>query len=176
MSRAELSAGKRRARFRTSQRSGLFTTVSELEKVQPLPPIVWDESVEVGHPILDKQHRHIVDLVNALHRAAQGEGLASVGLVLPYLVRFLQNHFDTEEAILRQVAYPGVERHAVEHRALLTQVTSAVAAAKDGHDTDLVVFAATIWSLVHQHTVISDQEYAPLLRTLSGTSAPDAGE
>ena len=154
----------------------LHAGMSESKVGQALPAIVWEKSYEVGHPILDAQHRHIVDLINALHNAAEGEGLATVDAILPHFIRFLDNHFATEEAILRQVAYPGVEQHAGEHRALMNRVTKAVAAAEGGHGTDLVVFAATIWSLVHQHTIISDQEYAALLRTFRATSAPDAGE
>ena len=113
--------------------------MSEWELGQPLPAIVWDKRYEVGHPILDAQHRHIMDLINALHNAAEGEGLATVDVVLPHFVRFIENHFETEEAILRQVEYSGVERHAAAHRALMKQLTKAVeAAGQDGHTTDPV--------------------------------------
>ena len=150
--------------------------VSQREEEPARPGIVWDKSYEVGHPILDAQHRHIVDLVNALQNAAHGEGLGTVGAVLPYFVRFLENHFETEEAILRQVSYPGVEKHAAEHLALLTQVTqSRQKTAQDGHETDPVRFAATIWAWVHEHTATSDREYAPMLRSLGRCEAFPSG-
>lgn len=135
---------------------------------QAVPPIVWDEQYGVGHPILDAQHRHIIDLINALHNAAAGEGLATVDAVLPHFVRFLENHFETEEVILRQVAYPSVEEHAAAHRTLVHQLTRAAeAAAQDGHTANSMRFAATIWSWLHEHTVSMDQEFAPMLRSLS---------
>jgi hemerythrin len=147
--------------------------MSEPEKMQALPAIIWEKRYEVGHPILDAQHRHLIDLINALHSAAQGEGLMTVDAVLPHFVRFLQDHFETEEAILRQVAYSGVERHANEHRALTRQVADAIESAQDSQTADPVRFAAAIWSRLHYHTMTWDQEYAPLLRSLS---RPKTGE
>ncbi len=139
--------------------------MSDMEGMPALPPIVWDEAYEVGHPVLDAQHRHIIDLINALHDAARGEGLATIGAVLPHFVRFLENHFETEEAIFREVDYPRLEEHAAEHLSLLTQVRNAAAAARAGHETDPVRFAANIWTWVHEHTLTWDQEYAPMLRS-----------
>ena len=35
--------------------------------------ITWDSSYEVGIEIVDKQHRHLVDLTNELYNACIGE-------------------------------------------------------------------------------------------------------
>lgn len=144
---------------------------------QPLPAVAWDKRCEVGHPVLDAQHHHIVGLLNTLHYASVGEGLSTVDSVLRHFVRFVENHFETEEAILRQVEYPGVERHAAEHRALMRQLTKAVeAAGQDGHTADPVWFARTIWSWLHEHTVFSDQAFAPMLRSLGRADASGAAK
>lgn len=151
--------------------------MSEWEPRQPHPAIVWEERYEVGHLILDAQHRHIIDLINALRAAAAGEGLETVDVVLPHFVRFIENHFETEEAILRQVAYPGVEEHAAAHRTLMNQLTEAAkVAAQADHATDLIIFAATICARLHEHTMSADQEFAPLLRSLSRVAASGARE
>lgn len=134
------------------------------EVAQRPPAIVWDKSIEVGDAILDAQHRHIVDLMNALYNAADGEGLATADAVVHHVVRFLQHHFDTEEAILRQIGYPDVDRHAAEHRRLMARIADAARSADDGSPPSSDRLAVSVWSWMHEHTSTWDQGYATVLR------------
>jgi hemerythrin len=129
-----------------------------------VPALVWDNSLEVGDAILDAQHRHLVDLINALYRATQGDGLATADIVVNYIGRFLEQHFETEESLLRRAAYIGLEQHAAEHRKLLAQVREAAHSIRSGDKMDAERFATVTWTCLHEHTTSWDQEYAKVLR------------
>ena len=134
------------------------------EPEQRLPAIVWDKSIEVGDAILDAQHRHIVDLMNALHNAAAGEGLDTADVVLHHVVRFLQHHFETEEAVMNQIGYPEAEEHAAEHRRLLAQIADGARSVEAEGQPDANRLGVTVWSWMHEHTSTWDQRYAEMLR------------
>ncbi len=89
--------------------------------------IVWDQKLEVGHPKIDEQHRTLVDAFNALHHAMkQGRGKEEVGKTLDFLAQYTVDHFDMEEGLMRQHAYPGMAKHQALHRDLVTKVGDLV--------------------------------------------------
>ena len=128
---------------------------------------LWDASFEVGDPVLDAQHRHIVDLINALNRAADGDGLQTADLLVDYIGRFMQVHFETEEAVLRRIGFDELPKHAAEHRRLLTEVAATADLVRAGQQTDSQ-FAGVLWSWLHDHTATWDQRYAAVLRCRAG--------
>ena len=124
--------------------------------------LIWDPSFGVGDAVIDAQHRHIVELINALYQAAGGEGCSTADVVVDHIGRFLQHHFETEEAFLRNRAYADLERHVAEHHALLSRINRAADQVRAGEQTD-ERFAGTVWSSLHEHTVTWDREYAKVL-------------
>jgi hemerythrin len=136
------------------------------------PAIVWNEWMEVGDAVLDSQHRHIVDLINALHAAAEGDGLATAETVLHHVVRFMQHHFDAEEAILRKIGDPEVDKHAAEHRRLMVRIAEAAQSAQDEYQVGEDGLGETVLSWIHEHTLSWDQRSSQMLRM---KSIPESG-
>ena len=128
---------------------------------------LWDSSFEVGDPVLDAQHRHIVDLINALNQAADGEGSQTADLLVDYIGRFMQVHFETEEAVLVRIGFSELPKHAAEHQRLLDEVAATAALVRAGKETD-GRFAGVLWSWLHEHTATWDQQYAIVLRSQVG--------
>lgn len=65
--------------------------------------VSWDVSYDVGVPSVDKQHRHLVDLINSLYNACLGERAeleATFRDVMKELVDYVMIHFKDEEAIM----------------------------------------------------------------------------
>ena len=65
--------------------------------------ITWDSSYEVGIEIVDKQHRHLVDLTNELYNACIGERDEldqKFKDVMKELVEYVMVHFRDEEKIM----------------------------------------------------------------------------
>ena len=71
-----------------------------------------EDVVSVGVPEIDSQHGELVGLINALGAALQERrDDESVGRILSDLVSHTRAHFDAEEALMRDRAYPERARH-----------------------------------------------------------------
>ena len=80
--------------------------------------ITWDSSYEVGIEIVDKQHRHLVDLTNELYNACIGERDEldqKFKDVMKELVEYVMVHFRDEEKIMEGIRYPKFKEHKQKH-------------------------------------------------------------
>jgi len=78
----------------------------------------WGTLMETGIPLVDAQHRELVERINELglsmRRGRGGEVLIDL---MVYLRRYANQHFETEERIMVESGYPSTEEHRVLHRA-----------------------------------------------------------
>ena len=83
--------------------------------------IQWSPQLSVGVAEMDRQHQHLVGLINRLHDAmVRGEGAEILGPVLDEVVRYTHTHFAAEERLLAARKYP----HLADHKALARSVRS----------------------------------------------------
>ena len=67
--------------------------------------ITWDSSISFGIDAIDKQHRHLVDLVNKLHQAMRSRaGRSVLGATLGELAQYTIEHFADEERMMQAAA------------------------------------------------------------------------
>ena len=84
---------------------------------------VLDDSLMVGYPAIDDDHRKLVDLVNQLHVATRdGSGRQAVEATLVELVDYTSWHFRHEERLMQTSDYPGMENHKEEHGNLIARI------------------------------------------------------
>ncbi len=84
---------------------------------------LWSSDYETGHLEVDRQHRRLFELVNELHDAmAKGHGREALEPALKALAAYTLEHFATEEALMREMGYPNLERHRNQHQVLASQV------------------------------------------------------
>lgn len=76
--------------------------------------IEWKSEYSVGHPVLDKQHRGLVQLINQLTEAAASGGM--IAYVFDELDHYVKEHFRFEETLLRQANFGDYEAHKAQHR------------------------------------------------------------
>jgi hemerythrin len=87
----------------TRKRGDYFTWTNEL-------------SVNVGE--IDVQHRKLVDMINALHRALmESRGQQEQVAVIQGMVDYAATHFKLEEEYMRRFHYEKAESHIREHEA-----------------------------------------------------------
>ena len=92
--------------------------------------IKWEKKYELGIPGLDKQHHHLLDLCNKLRRdlkdfSAQ-EGVdwhVSLAHTLKELAAYTQEHFATEEKLMRACGYKDYDIHRSQHIRFVEEVT-----------------------------------------------------
>lgn len=82
-----------------------------------MPVIGWKNSYNLGIDVIDKQHHHLVDLLNklfnSLNEDREGEALHEV---LNELADYTKAHFNTEETFFEEFNYEGAKDHIMEHR------------------------------------------------------------
>ncbi len=80
----------------------------------------WTPALSVGVATIDRQHQELFQRVNALLVAVGGqrednEVLSTLGFLGEYIV----THFEDEERVMQERAYPGFAFHLGEHRRLV---------------------------------------------------------
>lgn len=85
--------------------------------------VEWTEELSVGVPSLDRDHRHLIDLLNQLYDVIRGNDAREVvGAVLVELVRYTRHHFAAEEALMARAGFPGLDAHRRTHEMLTRRV------------------------------------------------------
>jgi hemerythrin len=83
--------------------------------MQPFP---WASEFEIGHPIIDAQHKELFRLANAVH-ALIGHGDAKqVERSISELISYTKIHFRTEEGLLKVNLYAELAEHRRAHQVL----------------------------------------------------------
>jgi len=89
--------------------------------------IRWDANLSVGISQIDNEHRKLVDMVNSLHQGVNsGTGKEALGAILNTLISYTKTHFDAEERLMKQHAYPDYLQHKKEHTRLMLDVGEVV--------------------------------------------------
>jgi len=85
--------------------------------------IEWNNSMSIGNPSIDRDHRLLVQYVNEMHAAlAAGQGKEILGNILAKLVKYTQEHFGREEILWKSGGYADFDRHKKMHVDLLHTV------------------------------------------------------
>lgn len=79
-------------------------------------PDRWDSSLEVGHEVIDAQHRAlfglIVELDDRISRNESGQGVRDA---LQGMMDYARTHFETEEGLMAQAEWSELTRHKGMH-------------------------------------------------------------
>jgi len=126
--------------------------------------LVWKDSFNSGHALIDTQHRALFDMANelldAMHAAAPREE------ILKIVDRLLQNivqHFADEEELLERAGYLSLYDHAREHAALVGKCRMLADAFRQGtlHIRELFQFLA--YDVVTRHMLGTDRLFFPYI-------------
>lgn len=88
-----------------------------------VPLIAWSESFSVNVAEMDRQHRQLISLYNALHEAmARGRGNDVLDLIFDQLVEYTETHFKDEEHYFEAIGYADSKSHIMEHQAFINRL------------------------------------------------------
>ena len=82
----------------------------------------WTTALSVGVPEIDAQHRELFGRVDALLDAMLANDRSVSARTLAFLREYAAVHFGAEEALMRELDYPGLASHAAEHQAFTAEV------------------------------------------------------
>ena len=113
----------------------------------------WDDSLETGDALVDRQHRNIHQLVGYVEAARDRPELLM--RVLERLMEHVDCHFATEEALMDKTGYVGAEalEHIAAHRQLTQDARDVVLKFRSGEITEMepVVVFLRAWLASHVH-------------------------
>jgi hemerythrin len=78
--------------------------------------ITWTPTLETGHPIVDNDHKQLVNQLNALSDALhRGEGQDQIMGMIVFLNSYARDHFAREEAHMDRVRCPSAAENRKAH-------------------------------------------------------------
>ncbi|NTW98686.1 MAG: hemerythrin family protein [Geobacteraceae bacterium] len=120
----------------------------------------WDNSIALGIPIIDKQHKALFDLVNRLDEAVKsGNCPEAVGEVIRKLITYVTEHFSEEERLMLSCNFPGLADHRKEHDQFVSRLHEIQVDFIDGHEMGASVLDFMVDWLVC-HIKGTDQSYS----------------
>jgi hemerythrin len=136
--------------------------------------IRWTPGLSVGNPLLDAQHRKLIEIVNRLAGALDSrQPRRSLAAIADELERYVALHFHHEEAKLRASGYPELDEHLLEHRRFETKLTSLLEPLRQGSSFAAATTLRWLTDWVGNHIQIVDRRYAPWLASAGAAGAPE---
>jgi hemerythrin-like metal-binding protein len=118
----------------------------------------WTEALSTGNAMIDKDHRHMITLIDKLHEATKsGKGHTIIALVFEELLSHTASHFGREEKLMREIHYAGFARHKAEHDELIAELMAWKQSFESGmlEMSNEVFLALAEW--LRRHIEASDQ-------------------
>lgn len=134
-------------------------------------PLQWSDQLEIGDPIVDSEHRYLVQLIVNLHEQyTSGKVPEKLAGVFTHLAMYVKTHFENEEKLMEAVGYPELEQHRELHRGLVSQAVELSEQYMDGSETISEEVISFLESWAVDHISDSDMKIGKFLR---GKPIPD---
>ncbi len=76
----------------------------------------WDDSIALNIPVIDEQHKGLIDMINMLHDALQkNETDRVIDEIFQKLILYVLEHFSEEERLMLSCRFPHYASHRQEH-------------------------------------------------------------
>jgi len=122
----------------------------------------WRPSWESGHPLIDDEHRQLMEMANNLLDLSLSQAdPAAIRLPLDQLLAHVRKHFDDEEAALSAVGYPELPAHAGLHADLVQEALILRSKFEAGDCAPGVFFDFLVGRVVNGHLLQEDVKYFP---------------
>jgi len=124
--------------------------------------LTWSHACSVGVRAMDDQHGILMDAINALRLAlVRGAGRERISELLDEFIEFTRMHFWSEEQIMAQTGFQGLEEHRVEHHRMLADILQAAHRLQYGKGVQLRPLLCGLHRGFLQHIETMDQKYVP---------------
>ena len=131
----------------------------------------WRANYQVGVNLIDTEHKYLFKLINEFHDSyAAGNTHKQLLLVLNQLVAYAEEHFQHEEALMREIDYPRLARQEGSHQNLyasIFELNEKLSQADAKVDAETLRFLK-FWML--QHIVKEDMDIGDFMRRKSAQS------
>jgi len=114
---------------------------------------------------MDDQHGILMDAINALRLAlVRGAGQEKICELLDEFIEFTRMHFWSEEQLMEQTGYDGLEAHRLEHHRMLADILQSAHRLQYGESVALRSLLCALHHGFLNHVETMDKKYAPWLQ------------
>ena len=126
----------------------------------------WEDSLNTGIPLIDVQHRTLLDLINYFCTLDESElSTEKIDFIIRNLESYTAYHFSTEEKFFEKCNYANKENHTKKH-AEFTDILNELKNLKDM--TKLLLLKGILHSLnawFYKHLISDDMDYVEQLKS-----------
>ncbi|MDR2313394.1 MAG: bacteriohemerythrin [Spirochaetaceae bacterium] len=125
--------------------------------------VEWDNRYSVGIPLIDEQHKKLIEMTNTLYEACLGgteTATAHFREVVRGTVDYVKYHFTAEEKLLENAKYPDLACHKKEHESFILKIFEEVKKFEEGKKFVPNVFVRYLKDWILAHIAVEDKKYA----------------
>lgn len=121
----------------------------------------WEQRFEVCVESINSQHKQLVELINNLYDSIKtGNAKESTIPVLKELVKYTENHFADEEALMAKYGFPFLEVHKAEHETFVHKISDCLAKALLDKSSVSIEILQFLLKWLGSHIMGLDQQYS----------------
>ncbi len=125
----------------------------------------WEDRYGVGIEKIDNQHRKLVGILNMLYEEMQqGTGHEALGLALDNLVQYTNEHFLSEESMMKLYEYPDYPMHKEKHESMKKHVLKLAEQYRAGAVKSPIQITNFLKDWLKKHILETDKKYGPFLK------------
>jgi hemerythrin len=131
--------------------------------------VEWNDRYSMGIPLIDEQHKHLIDVTNSLYLGClKGDEAARFYFLktIHEAVEYTQYHFSTEERLMERIRYPERGTHKKQHEDFIKEILREVNSFTEGKKFVPNIFVRYLRDWVLTHIAVSDKLYAAYLQAL----------
>ena len=138
--------------------------------------ICWKEEYSVGVEKIDRQHRHLFEIINKLiDRSGSSGDSGQVRETLTEMLNYAKEHFTDEEELMQEYGYPEIESHK-EHHIYFFKTTAELSINALNNQSmvsrEIVEFLKLWWTL---HILKVDMKYKEFFKSKIPAKAACSG-
>lgn len=119
--------------------------------------ISWSPEYAVGHELIDQQHQRLFALLADVRKQAYSDDNSTLlNTSLMAMVDYAAQHFSDEEALMKEVGYPDLTLHKVQHDKLTNQVEDMVDNLKGGEIVMIEHLLLFLTDWLVEHILVED--------------------
>ncbi len=126
----------------------------------------WTQDLESGIPVIDAQHKRIVDYINELNTACQTGNDKETQNVIEGLLDYTITHFQFEEDLQEKAGYPFLKAHRRIHEIFMKKVAGIRERSVKGEDIAYELLDLLNGWLV-SHIKSEDRDYVESVKAMT---------